>query len=107
MYGLSIRKIPGVGRVKERLLESIGVKVCAFSSIRRFVSCSGAHLQTCGDIYRSRGVLALLDKQFGLDSLLRVYLGVTSNVVQPWAREERKSIGSERYLVFYTHDDSL
>ena len=28
MYGLSIRKIPGVGRVNERLLESIGVKVC-------------------------------------------------------------------------------
>jgi hypothetical protein len=27
MHGLSIRKIPGVGRVKERLLESIGVKV--------------------------------------------------------------------------------
>jgi len=77
MHGLSIRKIPGVGRVKERLLESIGVK-------------------TCGDIYRCRGVLALLDKQFGLHSLLRVYLGVASNVVQPWAREERKSIGSER-----------
>jgi DNA polymerase kappa len=65
--------------------------------------CSGTHLQTCGDIYRSRGVLALLDKQFGLDSLLRVYLGVASNVVQPWAREERKSIGSERYPIFCTH----
>ncbi|KAF8265460.1 hypothetical protein EI94DRAFT_1858275 [Lactarius quietus] len=77
MHGLSIRKIPGVGRVTERLLESIGVK-------------------TCGDIYRCRGVLALLDKQFGLHSLLRVYLGVASNVVQPWAREEKKSIGSER-----------
>ncbi|KAI9455457.1 DNA/RNA polymerase [Lactarius psammicola] len=66
MLGLSIRKIPGVGRVNERLLESIGVK-------------------TCGDIYRCRGVLALLDKQF-----------VASNIVQPWVREERKSIGSER-----------
>ncbi|KAH9046045.1 IMS-domain-containing protein [Lactarius hengduanensis] len=77
MHGLSIRKIPGVGRVKERLLESIGVK-------------------TCGDIYNCRGVLALLDKHFGLHSLLRVYLGIASNVVQPWVREERKSIGSER-----------
>ncbi|KAH8977778.1 hypothetical protein EDB86DRAFT_3054602 [Lactarius hatsudake] len=77
MHGLSIRKIPGVGRVKERLLESIGVK-------------------TCGDIYSCRGVLALLDKHFGLHSLLRVYLGIASNVVQPWVREERKSIGSER-----------
>lgn len=26
-YSLSIRKVPGVGRVNERLLESIGVKV--------------------------------------------------------------------------------
>ena len=41
-------------------------------------------------------MLALLDKQFGLHSILRVYLGVASNVVQPWAREEKKSIGSER-----------
>jgi DNA polymerase kappa len=52
-------------------------------------------------------MLALLDKQFGLDSLLRVYLGVASNVVQPWAREERKSIGSERSLVLCTHNDVL
>ncbi len=28
--------------------------------------------------------------------MLRVHLGIASNVVQPWAREERKSIGSER-----------
>ncbi|KAI0256368.1 hypothetical protein BJV78DRAFT_1171398 [Lactifluus subvellereus] len=75
--GLPIRKIPGVGRVSERLLDSIGVK-------------------TCGDIYKCRGVLSLLDKQFGLHSMLRVYLGIASNVVQPWVREERKSIGSER-----------
>lgn len=27
MRDLSIRKIPGVGRVNERLLESIGIKV--------------------------------------------------------------------------------
>lgn len=27
MHDLSIRKIPGVGRVNERLLESIGIKV--------------------------------------------------------------------------------
>lgn len=77
MRDLPIRKIPGVGRVNERLLDSIGVK-------------------TCGDIYKCRGVLSLLDKQFGLHSMLRVHLGIASNVVQPWAREERKSIGSER-----------
>jgi hypothetical protein len=38
MHGLSIRKIPGVGRVKERLLESIGVKVCRVSSIGCYAS---------------------------------------------------------------------
>jgi hypothetical protein len=27
MHGLPIRKIPGIGRVSERLLDSIGVKV--------------------------------------------------------------------------------
>lgn len=28
MRDLSIRKLPGVGRVNERILESIGVKAC-------------------------------------------------------------------------------
>ncbi|KAI0302716.1 hypothetical protein BC826DRAFT_1089789 [Russula brevipes] len=69
MHDLPIRKIPGIGRVSERLLDSIGVK-------------------TCGDIYECRAI--------GLHSMLRVYLGIASNVVQPWAREEKKSIGSER-----------
>jgi len=77
MRELPIRKIPGIGRVNERLLDSIGVKIC-------------------GDIYKCRGVLSLLDKQFGLHSMLRVHLGIASNVVQPRAREERKSLGSER-----------
>jgi DNA polymerase kappa len=62
------------------------------------------HFQTCGDIYKYRGVLSLLDKQFGLHSMLRVHLGIASNVVQPWAREERKSIGSERSPGTNTHD---
>lgn len=30
MKDLSIRKVPGVGRVNERLLESIGIKVRLF-----------------------------------------------------------------------------
>jgi DNA polymerase kappa len=30
--------------------------------------------------------------------MLRIHLGIASNVVQPWAREGRKSIGSERSL---------
>ncbi|KAF9529242.1 DNA/RNA polymerase [Crepidotus variabilis] len=77
MHELPIRKIPGIGRVNERLLDAIGIK-------------------TCGDIYSQRAALSLMDKQFGLVFLLRTYLGIASNVVRPHAREERKSIGSER-----------
>ncbi|KAJ7218103.1 IMS-domain-containing protein [Mycena pura] len=77
MRDLPIRRIPGIGRVSERLLESIGIK-------------------TCGDIYTHRATLSLMDKQFGLMHLLRVHLGIASNSVQPPQREERKSIGAER-----------
>ncbi|KAL0577017.1 hypothetical protein V5O48_004951 [Marasmius crinis-equi] len=77
MSDLSIRRIPGIGRVSERLLESIGV-------------------QTCGDIYRQRGAISLLDNHFGLRHLLQTYLGIASNVVKPHSRDERKSIGAER-----------
>ncbi|KLO19428.1 DNA/RNA polymerase [Schizopora paradoxa] len=74
---LPIRKLPGVGRVHERLLDSIGV--C-----------------TCADIYTHRATISLMDKYFGRDFLFRAYLGMASNVVQPHQREERKSIGAER-----------
>ncbi|GLB37670.1 putative impB/mucB/samB family protein [Lyophyllum shimeji] len=74
---LSIRKVPGVGRVNERLLESIGIK-------------------TCGDIFTHRATIYLMEKQFGRQYLFRTYLGITSNVVQPISRDERKSIGAER-----------
>ncbi|KAF9227351.1 DNA/RNA polymerase [Gyrodon lividus] len=77
MHDLSIRKVPGVGRVHERLLDGIGIK-------------------TCGDIYIHRATLYLMDRQFGLKFLLRTFLGIASNVVKPGQREERKSIGAER-----------
>ncbi|KAJ7096363.1 IMS-domain-containing protein [Mycena epipterygia] len=77
MRSLEIRRIPGIGRVSERLLESIGIK-------------------TCGDIFTYRATLSLMDKQFGLMHLLRTHLGIASNSVQPPQREERKSIGAER-----------
>ncbi len=35
MHDLSIRKVPGVGRVHERLLDSIGIKVIRYSFIHR------------------------------------------------------------------------
>ncbi|OCH87051.1 DNA/RNA polymerase [Obba rivulosa] len=89
MKDLSIRKVPGVGRVNERLLESIGIR-------------------TCGDIYTHRGVLSLMDKEFGLHFLLQTYLGIASNVVQPYQREERKSIGAERtFSTLWKQEDIL
>ncbi|KAE9411202.1 DNA/RNA polymerase [Gymnopus androsaceus JB14] len=77
MKDLPVRKVPGIGRVNERMLESIGVT-------------------NCGDIYTHRASLALLDKEFGLRFMLQTYLGIASNVVLPHQREERKSIGAER-----------
>jgi DNA polymerase kappa len=99
---LSIRKIPGVGRVNERLLESIGIKVSQPPGppflMLSYTGVADAFLppQTCGDIYAYRAVLSVMDKTFGLHGLLRIYLGIGSNVVQPHQREERKSIGAER-----------
>ncbi|CAK5281491.1 unnamed protein product [Mycena citricolor] len=77
MRELPIRRIPGIGRVSERLLESIGIK-------------------NCGDIFIHRATCSLLDHHFGLIHLLRTHLGIASNSVQPPQREERKSIGAER-----------
>ncbi|KAF5389456.1 hypothetical protein D9757_004259 [Collybiopsis confluens] len=77
MMNLPVRKVPGIGRVNERMLESIGVV-------------------TCGDIYTHRITIALLDNEFGLRFMLQTHLGITSNVVQPYSREERRSIGAER-----------
>lgn len=90
-----MRKIPGIGRVAERLLDSIGIKVnsnpCSNCSFNR------AHTtKTCGDVFTHRAVLLLMDKEFGMRSLFNAYLGIGSNVVEPWARGERKSIGAER-----------
>lgn len=58
----------------------------------------GRLIQTCGDIYTHRAILSLMDKQFGLHFLLQTFLGIASNVVQPGQREERKSIGAERFV---------
>ncbi|KAG8813404.1 hypothetical protein FRC17_001589 [Serendipita sp. 399] len=77
MNTLPIRRIPGIGRVSERLLDSIGIK-------------------TCGDIHTHRATLALLDKHFHMYEKLEIYLGLGSNVVKPWPREARKSVGAER-----------
>lgn len=95
METLPIRKIPGIGRVSERMLESIGVVVSAVNLVRLW-GWETYHVQNCGDIYTHRVSLALLDKEFGLRFLLQTYLGIASNAVRPISRDERKSIGAER-----------
>ena len=40
-----------------------------------------------------------MDKHFGMHFLLQTYLGIASNIVEPGQREERKSIGAERYVL--------
>ena len=92
---LPIRKIPGVGRVNERLLDSIGIKVSHCFLVRLIGQLVYA-IQTCGDIFAHRATVYLMDKYFGANFLLSTYLGIASNVVRPYQREERKSIGSER-----------
>ncbi|KAG5221473.1 DNA/RNA polymerase [Salix suchowensis] len=77
MGDLSIRKVPGIGRVNERLLESVGVKVFIFVTYANGFLI--LYTQTCGDVYTHRAVLYLMDKQFGLRFLLRTYLGIASN----------------------------
>ena len=91
---LPIRKIPGVGKVNERLLDSIGIKVyLGTSSYTR--GSRGKLVDMRGHIHH-RATLQLMDKQFGLHFLLQTYLGIASNIVEPGQREERKSIGAER-----------
>jgi DNA polymerase kappa len=96
MNELSIRKVPGIGRVGERLLESMGVKVTFHASFS--FAYSELCRQTCGDIYTQRATLRLMDSEahLHLDHLLQTYLGIASNRVEAWSREDRKSIGAER-----------
>lgn len=76
MATLPIRKVPGVGRVTERMLQAIGV-------------------ETCGDIWRLRVRIALVLGDASLESFLNYHLGVASSRVEPSKREERKSVGRE------------
>jgi len=75
MHDLPVRKIPGIGRVTERILSAVNV-------------------QTCGEIWEHRHELSLT---FGnsLDQLLSAYLGLGSTTVRPNDRRERKSVGRE------------
>ncbi|KAL4955082.1 hypothetical protein BDW69DRAFT_161618 [Aspergillus filifer] len=77
MRGLPMRKINGVGRVFERELDAIGIKICA-------------------DIYPQRAYLAKLFGEKALLFLAQCYLGLGRTKIQPAEAYERKSVGTER-----------
>ncbi|CDW95598.1 hypothetical protein [Sporisorium scitamineum] len=75
MRDLPCRKISGIGRVNERILESLGVT-------------------TCGEIWNKRVELWLaFDGK--IEWLIKAHLGIGNTVVEPSKREERKSVGRE------------
>ncbi|TIB81971.1 DNA/RNA polymerase [Wallemia mellicola] len=77
MKDLPIRKVPGIGRINERLVQSLGI-------------------ETCGDILNHKVELYLLRKELQSDGLLRANLGIFSNTVAPAKKEDRKSVGIEK-----------
>lgn len=72
---LKVRQIPGVGRVTERVLESLGIKIC-------------------GDIYPHRAVLYKLLSPTSFQFMLRSYLGIGATFFNSDA--DRKSMSVER-----------
>ncbi|KAI8883678.1 DNA/RNA polymerase [Backusella circina FSU 941] len=72
---LKIRQIPGVGRVTERVLQSLGV-------------------DKCGDIYTHRAVLYKLLSPISFQFLLRSYLGIGHTFFN--SETARKSMSVER-----------
>jgi DNA polymerase kappa len=77
MRDLPIRKVPGIGRVNERWLQSLGVN-------------------TVNDIYEKRGALYLVRNSIALGGLLKAYLGLGSTIIEPSKRSERKGVGVEQ-----------
>ncbi|KAI5123920.1 hypothetical protein M0805_006338 [Coniferiporia weirii] len=77
MRDLPVRKVPGIGRVGERVLEAIDVK-------------------TCGDIRAARAIIWLMPRKFSVTFLFETHLGMSPTVVKPSEREERKSVGASR-----------
>lgn len=76
MRDLPTRKVNGIGRVFERELDAIGIKVC-------------------GDIYPQRAYLSKLFGEKAFRFLMQCYLGLGRTNVQPAHEYERKSVGTE------------
>jgi DNA polymerase kappa len=75
---LTIRLVPGIGRVTERCLQALGIL-------------------TCGDIITKKRELHLLD--YGTTALLKASLGCTSNECVPGKKADRKTVGVERFVL--------
>ncbi|EER22857.1 ImpB/MucB/SamB family protein [Coccidioides posadasii C735 delta SOWgp] len=77
MAKIPVRKVNGVGRVFERELEAVGIKMCS-------------------DIYSLRGMLATLFGQKAFQFLMQCYLGLGRTNIAPAEERQRKSVGTER-----------
>eukprot|EP00004_Rigifila_ramosa_P017761 TRINITY_DN4359_c0_g1_i3.p1 TRINITY_DN4359_c0_g1~~TRINITY_DN4359_c0_g1_i3.p1 ORF type:complete len:550 (-),score=101.77 TRINITY_DN4359_c0_g1_i3:652-2259(-) len=86
MRELPIRKVPGVGKVQERLLvEGLGIS-------------------TCGDLLQRRSHVVKLFSPLTASFLLRSALGIGSTTLD---HEARKSISHERTFSNLSHPDAL
>lgn len=75
MQRLSVRKVPGIGQVTERMLSAISIHTCHDIWARR------VELSVCMDSYRT---------------LLAAALGISDTHIAPPSREARRSVGCER-----------
>lgn len=76
MRDLPVRKVPGIGRVTERWLTSVGIN-------------------KVGDVWALRGQVYLVKDAIGLTFILRAYLGLGRTQIERAGRENRKSVGRE------------
>jgi DNA polymerase kappa len=76
MNTLPVRKVNGVGRVFERELDAVGVRIC-------------------GEIYAQRAYLARMFGEKAFQFLMQTYLGMGRTEVRPADEYERKSVGTE------------
>ena len=54
-------------------------------------------VQTCGDIRSARAIIWLMPRKFAVDFLFDTHLGLSPTIINPYRREERKSVGVSRY----------
>ncbi|XP_053557369.1 DNA polymerase kappa isoform X2 [Bombina bombina] len=72
---LPIRKVPGIGKVTEKMLKALGIV-------------------TCTDLYQQRALLSLLFSEISWHNFINISLGIGSTHIEKDG--ERKSISTER-----------